>query len=259
MMDLMQVLAAVAVVAAIAFAAAWLAGRDKLKRIKAKSIPGRIRSIPIWELDEHFAVTPTGPKRDTEIPHIAGVRVEGGVSDLESWILCNLAKPAKLIFEFGTATGKTTYLMARSAPQAKIVTLTLAPDQVDLGQHGKGDDAASIRAAKRESAFQTFVYSGSDVEPRIDQRFGDSKVFDESPYAGAVDLIFLDGDHTESYVRTDTHKALNMLRPGGWLLWHDYRGRHTAPGVWRYLNQLAGTLDLVHIQGTAIVAYRKPS
>jgi hypothetical protein len=258
-MGVSEVLAALLAVAAVAFAAAWLAGREKLKRIKAKSIPGRIRSIPVWELDPLFATTPTGPSRDTEVAHIAAVRVEGGVSDLESWILCNLARRAKTIFEFGTATGKTAYLMARNAPQAKVVTLTLAPDQALSGSHGRGDDAASIKAARQESAFDTFVYSGSDVESRIEQHFGDSKTFDESAYAGAMDLIFIDGDHTESYVRADTEKALRMLAPGGWLLWHDYRGRHAAPGVWRYLNALAATLPLVHIQGSALVAHRRVS
>lgn len=255
----MGIVGVLAGVLAVAFAAAWLAGREKLKRIKAKSIPGVIASVPVWELDPLFAITPTGPSRDTEVAHIAAVKVEGGVSDLESWILCNLAKRARGVFEFGTATGKTAYLMARNAPQAKIVTLTLAPDQARSGAHGRGDDAASIEAARRESAFDTFVYSGSEVESRIEQHFGDSKTFDETPYAGAMDLIFIDGDHTESYVRADTEKALRMLAPGGWLLWHDYRGRHTAPGVWRYLNELAGTLPLTHIQGTALVAYRRVS
>lgn len=245
--------------AAIGFAQAWYRLRLKLRRYKGKPYGSKIRSIPIWELDPLFALTPTGPSRRTEVAHIAAVCVLGGVSDLESWILCCLAKQSRNIFEFGTATGKTTYLMARSSPEAKIVTLTLAPDQTGNSSHDKSDDAAAIAAAKSESSFDTFVYSGSDVESRVAQHFGDSKAFDEGPYAQTMDLIFVDGDHTESYIRSDTEKAIRMLAPGGWLLWHDFRSAREAPGVWRFLHELQATRDLVHIEGTALVAWQKPA
>lgn len=245
-------------VVAVGFGQAWYSLRLKLRRYKGKPYGSRIRSVPIWELDPLFAVTPTGPSLRTEVAHIAAVRVVGGVSDLESWILCCLAKQSRNVFEFGTATGKTTYLMARNSPPARVVTLTLAPDQTAHASHGKGDDAAAIAAARSESSFDTFVYSGTDVEPRIEQHFGDSKVFDEGPYAGTMDLIFVDGDHTESYIRSDTEKALRMLAPGGWLLWHDFRSEREVPGVWRFLHELRQSRDLVHIEGTALVAYRRP-
>ncbi|MGE5565556.1 MAG: O-methyltransferase [Parcubacteria group bacterium] len=257
-MTLFGWLAAFLFVVAIGFAQAWYRVRLKLRRYKGKPYGSRIGSVPIWELDPLFEITETGPSRRTEVAHIAAVRVVGGVSDLESWILCCLAKQSRNVFEFGTATGKTTYLMARSSPEARIVTLTLAPDQTAHARHDSRDDAAAIEAARSESSFDTFVYSGTDVEPRIEQHFGDSKVFDETPYAGTMDLIFVDGDHTESYIRSDTEKAMRMLAPGGWLLWHDFRSRDEVPGVWRFLHELNGTLALRHIEGTALVAYRKP-
>ena len=233
-------------------AVAWLRARATLHVYKGK-VPGSpIPLKAIYELDPLFALTVHGPARDTEVAHIAMVHVEGGVSDLESWILCNLAKRSRRIFEFGTATGKTTYLMARNAPaDAQLVTITLHPDQADGGAHEAGDDAALKASARRESAFDTFLYSGSAQEPRISQLFGDSKAFDETPYAGTMDLIFLDGAHTRSYVASDTHKALAMLAPGGWLLWHDYRGRR-VPGVFETLNALSRELPLTRI----IVAHR---
>ena len=240
------------------FALAWYRLRLRYRRFKGKPYGSKIRTVPVTEIDPVFALTPTGPSRQTEVAHIAAIGVVGGVSDLESWILCVLAKQSRNIFEFGTATGKTTYLMARSSPQAKVVTLTLAPEQAASIGHDSGDDPASIAAARAESSFESFVYSGTDAEPRIEQHFGDSKVFDEGPYAGTMDLIFVDGDHTESFVRSDTAKAMRMLAPGGWLLWHDFRSTREAPGVWRVLHELRQTHDLLHIRGTALVAYRKP-
>jgi hypothetical protein len=50
-----------------------------------------------------------------------------------------------------------------------------------------------------------------------------------------------------------------MLRPGGIILWHDYRGKykHTR-GVFDYLNGLSQRLPLVRLAGTTLVAYRAP-
>jgi predicted O-methyltransferase YrrM len=245
-------------VAAAGFAQAWYRLRGKYRRLKGKPYGSQIPAVPIWKLAPLFEVTEAGPSRETEVAHIAAIHVVGGVSDLESWILCALARHSRNVFEFGTATGKTTYLMARSSPQARLVTLTLAPDQTDHTSHNDGDDSAAIAAARSESSFSTFVYSDTEVEPRIEQHFGDSKVFDEEPYAGTMDLIFVDGDHSESYVRSDTAKAMRMLAPGGWLLWHDFRQPPEAPGVWRVLHEMRKTHQLVHIEGTALVAYRKP-
>ena len=37
-----------------------------------------------------------------------------------------------------------------------------------------------------------------------------------------MDLIFIDADHTYNAVVNDSNKAMEMLRPGGVLVWHDY-------------------------------------
>ncbi|MGR4864398.1 O-methyltransferase [Caulobacter sp. LARHSG274] len=254
----MTLLAILAALLAAAFFGLWRTADRKVMAAKGK-VPGSpIPQRPIQEIDPLFALTRFGPSRDTEVAHIAQVHVEGGISDLESWILCNLAKSARRIFEFGTATGKTTYLMARSAPEARITTITLHPDDLDSGRHEKTDDKALQTSARRESAFADFLYSGTDAAPRIEQLFGDSKAFDETAYLEAFDLIFVDGAHTESYVRSDTQKALAMLAPGGWLVWHDYVGPR-VPGVFKVLNALSRTLPLVRIKGTTFVAHHKPA
>jgi hypothetical protein len=71
-----------------------------------------------------------------------------------------------------------------------------------------------------------------------------------------MDLIFIDGSHAHSYVESDTKKALRMIKPGGIIFWHDYRGSNRAPGVFETLNAFSKTLKLVHIAGTSLVAYK---
>jgi predicted O-methyltransferase YrrM len=164
------------------------------------------------------------------------------------------------MFEFGTCTGKTAYLWARNAPpDARVVTLTLAPDDVASYQRESTDDASDVKFAIRESSHTDFLYSGSPVAAKIEQLFGDSKTFDVSPWEGRCDLVFVDGSHAYSYVVSDSERALRLVAPGGLVLWHDYAGPRHAPGVYRALNELAGRLPLVRIEGTTLVAYRRPA
>jgi len=211
----------------------------------------------ISELDETFHPGTQGPSKKTEIHFISHYCVPGGISDFETWILCNLAKKSLSVFEFGTFTGKTTYLLAKNSPEAaKITTLTLHPDALSLYTNHETDDKKDSLAAIKESICDRFYYTDDVVSTKIIQLFEDSKQFDETPYAESMDLIFVDGSHAKSYVESDSQKALRMVRPGGYVVWHDYRGPNRARGVYETLNALNRQLDLVHIKNTSFVIYK---
>ena len=254
-------LASIAVLAVLALVAGFYALNYRA-RLKHRALFGSwpIRTIPVRELDPAFAHGPFGPSHETEVRFIGrGDGLSGGTSDAEAWILAVLAKNARAMFEFGTFAGKTTYLWARNAPEgARIVTLTLAPHQVEAYTSGPGDSARDVRHALKESTFERFFYTDTDVESRITQLYGDSKAFDESPYLEQFDLIFVDGSHAYTYVLSDSEKALRMCRPGGLILWHDYAGPRHSRGVYRALNELSRRIPLVHVRGTMFVAHRKP-
>ena len=208
----------------------------------------------------------------TFIPsEVAGVGVHGGTSNLEAFVLASLAAQSRTIFEFGTCTGRTTWLLARNAaqslpagssPEPKVHTLTLPPEAHASYRVSTKDSVTDTKRALEESAYTTFYYTDTPEQPRINQLFCDSKCFDERPYImngqGTCDMIFIDGSHAASYVASDSEKALKMLAPGGIILWHDYRGRFRAPGVFTTLNSLRKRLDLKHIDGTSLVIYQKP-
>jgi hypothetical protein len=234
------------------------------RRRRAEDLFGRyaIPPIPLAELDPMFQSGPFGPELATEVHFIGrgGVQVPGGTTDSEAWILAVLAKGARRMFEFGTCTGKTAYLWARNSPPGAIVTtLTLAPEEAALYSADVRDTSLDREHALAESCFQSFLYSGTEVEPKIVQLFGDSKQFDETPFLGQMDLIFVDGSHAYSYVHSDSDKALRMIKPGGLILWHDYRGPLGGKGTDRALIELAQRLPLRHVAGTEMVAYRAPA
>ena len=174
-------------------------------------------------------------------------------------MLAVLAKTRRRFFEFGTATGRTTYLLARnSPPDARVTTITLAPDAHGDYTGAGGDDRHAARSALAESAFTRFRYSGTDVEHKVEQFFGDSKQLDTAPYRDSMDLIFIDGSHALSYVQSDTQKAMEMLAPGGIILWHDYTPlRKGGRDVVRALNALRERYALVRLSETTLVAWRR--
>ena len=254
-------------VVAIAALVLWFYEWRKRMRMKAqqrqRGIFGNwpIPKCDLADVDPAFTPGPFGPTLDTEVQFVGRgpIIVPGGTSDGEAWILAVLAKRATRFFEFGTCTGKTAYLWARNAPEgARVVTLTLSPTEVEQYARASGDANEDTRFALAESAFAEFLYSGTDVASRVEQLFGDSKQFDETPYLDWADLVFVDGSHARSYVASDSAKAMRIARPGGLVLWHDYAGEGHAPGVFEVLNELHLKYSLRHIAGTTLVVWRKP-
>jgi len=218
-----------------------------------------IPTARLESFDERFHCGPFGPRFDAEIRFIGGAEsVKAGTTDREAWILGVLAKDAKTIFEFGTASGKTAWLLAcNSPPDAHVYTLTLRPDQTHLYRHEHGDRPIARDTALDESVFDDFFYCGTSAESKITQLYGDSKAIDIAPWRGRCDLIFVDGAHAYSYVMNDSRKAFEMLSPRGIILWHDYKRRSGTPrDVVRALDELARHHRLVRLARTHLVAYR---
>ncbi len=217
-----------------------------------------IATIDLPKLDPLFHVNELGPTLAAEV-HMLGGTVLGGTTDKEAWILAVLAKRAVRMFEFGTATGRTTYHWAKnSSAEASVTTLTLAPDQRSSYQAAAGDQPRARINALSESRSSLFYYSATPEQRKITQLFGDSKQLDVSPLTSQFDLIFIDGSHAHSYVKNDTEMAFRMIRGGGLIIWHDYAPGSNTGDVYRYLNQLSKSIPLRRIHGTTLVCYRVP-
>jgi predicted O-methyltransferase YrrM len=163
-------------------------------------------------------------------------------------------KNCNTIFEIGTYDGRTTRAMALnlSTSSGKIYTLNLPPE----------NSSAVLQTGIVDLQLATKVISGdrflnTPQEKNIEQVWGDSAIFDFSPYYQKVDLVFIDGAHSKAYVANDTAQALKMIKPsGGWVIWHD------APyfGVVKFLKSWAPkqTGPVYFIKGTSLaVAFVK--
>jgi predicted O-methyltransferase YrrM len=147
--------------------------------------------------------------------------------------LLQAIKPA-LIFEIGTFVGRTTRHFAVNSPDScRVITLDL--DQKNAAhQIGEG-------------------FVGKPEGSRITQLHGDSLTFDFSRWFKKCDFVWIDACHDYRYVEADTNTALRLVKPGGWIAWHDYRHSAWWSGVTRCVRNMYRSYPRIkHLRGTTI-------
>jgi predicted O-methyltransferase YrrM len=175
---------------------------------------------------------------------------DGGGTRLEELVylagVTRLLQPRK-IFEIGTFKGRTTTVFALNAPDADILTLDLPPEYAPDPATYIRSDAELVRRRNPIEFIDRYGVGG-----HCRQVLCDSKQFDPRPHEGTVDLVFIDGAHTFSYVKNDTEKAAVMMAPGGLVFWHDYGGKGQFRGITDYLHGLARRFPVYRISGTSL-------
>ena len=235
------------------------------KKIKDFIYRSKIEEIDISDVHEIFHLKKIsenlkGPGEDAIIKSFSissNNNIIGMTSDYEAWIIAVLSKISKNIFEFGTCSGKTTYLMSlNSSDDTKITTITLDPNNLkEVGKKNK-DNKISFRNIINESVYNKFLFSGTKIEKKIKVIFQNSLNFKHSEYISKVDLIFIDGGHTFSLVKNDSEKSFEMLDYNGIILWHDYvPGKNSAKDVVKYINGISKSKKIYRIKNTSLCIF----
>ncbi len=179
-------------------------------------------------------------------------KTNASVSVLEYVALILLLKQARAasVFEFGTYKGASvTQLALNLPPGSRIFTLDLPEDDPRSAFPISFSKDAAIAVEKGKGSLVP-----DDVRGRIQFLRQDSAKFDDTPYAGAIDFVFVDGAHNTEYVRNDSEKGWRMLRSGGIMAWHDCCVQD--PDVVRYL--LNSSFEPKRIAGTSLAFAQKP-
>jgi tRNA A58 N-methylase Trm61 len=172
--------------------------------------------------------------------------VGASVSPMECAALAALSRlvGAKRVFEFGTYKGvSTTQLALNVGDGGMIFTLDLPEDHPAYTLPIPKPEERQIAAEGGKG-----ILIPRDLLDRVTFLRSDSAVFDESPYFGSIDLVFVDGAHSYEYVKNDTEKGWRMLRSGGVLAWHDCNAQHRD--VVRYIKECG--FDVKLVAGTAL-------
>lgn len=143
--------------------------------------------------------------------------------------LVAVLKPALLV-ELGVDRGESYFGFCQSALENETGTRCFGIDTWRGDQHaGEYDETTFSEVCAHNRAnyelFSTLIRSSfEDALPR----FG----------AQTIDVLHLDGLHTEAAVRHDLDLWLPKLRPGGLLLLHDVGVRQKGFGVWKIWEDL---------------------
>lgn len=136
----------------------------------------------------------------------------------------------RLLVELGVDRGESYFAFCQAAAENQTGTRCFGIDTWQGDQHAGGYDEttfAQVSAHNRENyeAFSTLIRSSFD-EAR--ERFA----------AESIDVLHLDGLHTEAAVRHDVEAWLPKIRPGGILLLHDVGVQAKGFAVWKIWAEL---------------------
>ncbi|HSH60325.1 MAG TPA: class I SAM-dependent methyltransferase [Acidimicrobiales bacterium] len=190
-------------------------------------------TAPFGEFVRYFPATIVNVVADALTPY--------NVSWYELVVLSAIARSLEpgLVLELGTFDGRTAAQLALNCPgEARVVSVDIAAEvQLQVG--------ASTRPVPVGSFLEKIPRTGN-----IELVTADSRSHDFSTIFGQAALVFVDGDHSYDGVLADTRVAFDVVRPGGYVVWHDYL---MIGDVTRALESIAAERPLVHIDDTTLV------
>lgn len=112
-----------------------------------------------------------------------------------------------------------------------------------------------------------WMYRSRALERRVNQLLVDSTILDVSGLEGSFDSALIDGSHQRAVVTNDIDKALTLLKPSGWLIFHDFsmdprivRSNSSTHGVLAAVADNAGVIserfDAFWVEGTLLLVCR---
>ena len=128
------------------------------------------------------------------------------------------------VVEIGTAKGGSLFILAQMAPTAHIISVDLPPEEATKPQ--------------TPPSFQsTFGDEISYDAVRSDSHDAETRNQVENLSGGEIDLLFIDGDHSETSVRHDFMQYAPLVRDGGLIAFHDIEYEQGGvDAIWDELN-----------------------
>lgn len=146
------------------------------------------------------------------------------------------------VLEFGINTGRTAQALLEYVPQIQHYVGIDVPMGTVTAKHVQRKEVPEVAGE---------LVLG-DPRVRLIVREGGSHAVNASelPFVSAA---FIDGDHSRAGVENDTMLAMQRVRPGGIVIWHDYHERNVVDVRSVLDKKFAQGWDLRHVRGTWLV------
>jgi len=163
---------------------------------------------------------------------------ERRVRDAESIATVVRNSECKIVLEIGTANGMGTLLLAKNCKGGEVFTINIPPEEIESGEGGK----FTTLKLKREQVGEE--YKKRKIK-NITQIYANTATW--TPNIGAIDIAFIDGCHDTKFVYNDTRKILKAMKPGGFVLWHDFNPELRKKFVW--INDVCLGVEMLYRDG----------
>ena len=206
-----------------------------------------------WRSAQIEDLVPGAPGLRITLEHLPGEGIYAPIDEAGYLALITAHLQPRRIFEIGTFRGRTTLNFAMNSPaDCRIYTLDLPPAARPAAQQATNQADAQII----QKSLTGIDYQGKPECSKITQLLGSSLDFDFTPYAGQMDLVFVDGAHHYEAVLSDTRNALRMLSPGGVVIWHDFANYGDYNGVTRAILELIPGDEVIQIANSQFAIYQ---
>lgn len=162
---------------------------------------------------------------------------------LDTACVLHLAKRsvAGPVLEIGTANGDTAALLGWFCSLKAVFTVDITAEMIrdKRAQPSRPEETPTFGPLALWRAPQNVIALHSDSAELH---------FSLRPMMGKFACVFIDGDHSVRYVKSDTLLALRLLRDNGTIIWHDI----DLPEVVQVVDDLAGHLVIQTIAGTKL-------
>jgi predicted O-methyltransferase YrrM len=126
--------------------------------------------------------------------------------------------PEGLIVEIGSFHGRSTVVLARAAPEARVV----AVDPHLGSEYVVRDTGVDVRRGDADNAAFRANLARAGVADRVRHvRHGSEDPAALAAVDGPIDLLYVDGVHRASHALSDIRAWGGRVRPGGTMLVHD--------------------------------------
>ncbi len=167
--------------------------------------------------------------------------MDGWLTDQEALGLYTLALklPANAtVVEIGSWQGKSTYCLASGLSSGKLIAID--PFNADGGNDTRSQEEY-LRKKGNKNLLEIFKdnMSAHGVLDKIIIKQGYSYEFADE--TGEIDLLFIDGDHSISGCTKDFGLFSPKVKPGGFIVFHDYYSDRPELGPTHVIENLVKT------------------
>lgn len=160
------------------------------------------------DLDEvHFIEDINSRKRrDAEVLSLIAANVEPGT-----------------MLDIGTHHGRSAARMAANSLLSTVYTVNIHPDDYAAGGKLKTECLPLEKIG---------AYYRSKNLANIRQIYANTKNWKILDEINNLSLVYIDGCHDKEFVYSDSRLIINRVRPGGFILWHDFTPVYRKHFVW---------------------------